>query len=130
MSKTDQPLAVPLSEVLGSYATTASTAQQKTLTLADFERMAQALRDMPPEPIGEWMREQGRPPEQWRVVMPQKVRDEVQGPMFWPDYVAFSPLLEKPVFTPRGLWAWDLAPNGPVEAGPTVLRWTSPRTGG
>jgi len=109
------PSAVVLSTaLLGGTATTASTTTQTAMTMADLDRMVQVLRSIPPEPIGEWMREQGRPPEQWRVVMPQKVRDEVDGPMFWPDYVAFSPLLDKPVFTPRGLWAWDLSPNAEV----------------
>ena len=108
---------VASAERLGAFSTTtASTAQQKTLTLADLERTVQMLRDMPPEPIGEWMRSQDRPPENWRVVLPQKVRDEVQGPMFWPDYVAFSPVLDKPVFLPRSLWAWDQAPNTVVSS--------------
>lgn len=85
----------------------ASTGLQKTLTLADIERVAEMLRDFPPDPIGEWMLQQGRPPEHWRVVMPQKVHDEVDGPMVWPDYVSFSLLVDRAVFVPRGgLWAW------------------------
>ena len=105
------PLALRLSEGLGASATTAGIAQQKTVTLADLQRISQVLRDMPPEPIGEWMRAQDRPPEQWRVVFPMAIREAAEGPMFWPDYVAFSDVLERPVFLPRGLWAWDLAPN-------------------
>ena len=84
---------------------------QKTLTMADLKRIVNVVRDMSPEPIGEWMRRQGHPPEQWRMVMPQAMRKEVEGPMFWPDYVAFSPLLDKPVFIRRNPWAWDLTPN-------------------
>jgi hypothetical protein len=100
-----------LIEELGANATTASTAQVKALTLVDVDRMAQMLRDIPPEPIGEWMRAQGRPPEQWRVAFPKAIREAAGGPMFWPEYVAFSDALERPVFLSRGLWAWDLAPN-------------------
>jgi len=86
--------------------TTASTVPQ--LTMAVLDSMMQILRDMPPEPIGEWMRAQDRPPERWRVVLPQKLRNESDGPMCWPDYVAFSPLLDKPVFMPRVPRALDL----------------------
>ena len=107
--------ALRLSEGLGANATTASTVQAKMPTLADLERMTQVLRDMPPEPIGEWMRAQDRPPEQWRAVFPKAVREAADGPMLWPDYVAFSDVLERPVFLPRGLWAWDLAPNVRIE---------------
>jgi hypothetical protein len=105
------PFGLRLSEGLGATATTASTTQQKPLTLADLERVAQVLRDMPAEPIGEWMRAQDRPPEQWRVVFPKAMRETAEGPTLWPDYVAFSDVLDRPVFLPRGLWAWDLAPN-------------------
>ncbi len=117
---TEQPTPPPVvlsTALLGGTATTASTTTQAAMTMADLDRMVQVLRSIPPEPIGEWMREQGRPPEQWRVVMPQKVRDEVDGPVFWPDYVAFSPLLDKPVFIPRGLWAWDLSANAESNGG-------------
>jgi hypothetical protein len=111
MSNDATPAKVRLTAELGATATTAATAQQKTLTLADLERVAQMLRDMPPEPIGEWMRAQDRPPEHWRVVFTKAIREAAEGPMFWPDYVAFSDALDRPVFLPRGLWAWDLAPN-------------------
>lgn len=92
-----------------SYSTaTTSAARAKTLTLQDIERMAKLLGSMPPEPIGEWMRQQGRPPEQWRVVLPESLRDEAGGPAMWPDYVAFSAAIDRPVFMPRALpWSWS-----------------------
>lgn len=91
-----------------SSATT-STAQAKTLTLQDIERMAKLLEAMPPEPIGEWMRRQGCPPEQWRVVLPASLQDKAGGPALWPDYVAFSAAIDSPVFMPRVLpWSWSL----------------------
>lgn len=98
----------PLTEWLGT-CTTASTTQQKSLTFADIvERVAQSLRDMPPEPIGEWMRQQGCPPDKWCLILPQRLRDEVGGPMFWPDYVAFSPVLDQPVIVPRPRQAYEM----------------------
>lgn len=86
--------------------TTASTSQAKTLTLQDIGRMAQVLEAMPPEPIGEWMRQQGRAPEQWRVVLPAALRTLSGVPEVWPDYVAFSPAIDKPVFVARAPWPW------------------------
>lgn len=79
---------------------TASTSTQRALTMADLDRVVQVLRSIPPEPIGAWMRAQGHPPERWRVVLPNKLREEVAGPVFWPSYVTFSPLVSGPVFLP------------------------------
>ena len=80
--------------------TTASTAQP-AFTMADLERMVRVVRSFPPEPIGEWMREKGYPPEQWHVVMPKHVQDAGDGPMVWPAYVTFSPYIDKPVFVAK-----------------------------
>lgn len=84
----------------GATYTTASTTAQKALTLADLDRVAQMLRSMPPEPIGEWMRAQGHPPERWLVVLPVSLREMTPEPMLWPSYVVFSSLLDRPVFLP------------------------------
>lgn len=83
-------------------ATTASTSQAKTPTLQDIERVAKMLEAMPPEPIGEWMRQQGRPPEQWRVVLPESLRDEAGSlaAHLWPAYVAWSSATDRPIFVP------------------------------
>lgn len=80
---------------------TASTAQTKTPTLQDIERMVALVEAMPPEPIGEWMRQLGFSPEQWRVVLPETMRARIVGPALWPDYVAFSSVIDRPVFVPR-----------------------------
>lgn len=80
---------------------TASTAQTKTPTLQDIERMVALVEAMPPEPIGEWMRQLGFSPEQWRVVLPETMRARIVGPALWPDYVAFSSAIDRPVFVPR-----------------------------
>lgn len=78
--------------------TTASTERAKTMNIADLERMVQVLQSLPPEPIGEWMRACGKPPEQWRLVLPLAMRDQVDAPALWPSYVMFSTVLDKPVF--------------------------------
>lgn len=113
MSDDATPAKVRLTDWLGAYTATASTTQQKTLTLADIERAAQMLSDMQPEPIGEWMRQQGNPPEEWLLILPQRMRDKVAGPMFWPNYVAFSPVLDQQVFLCRA-GCTALAPNAEV----------------
>lgn len=82
----------------GATYATASTTAQKALTVADLERVVQMLRSMPPEPIGEWMRAQGHPPERWRVVLPNKLLEEVPGPAVWPRYVSFSQMVSSPIF--------------------------------
>lgn len=55
-----------------------------TLSLASLEK---ALADIPPEPIGEWMREQGFPPETSLAILPLTMRGLLP---FWPEYVRFS----------------------------------------
>ena len=80
-------------------------APENTLTMGCLHQMADLLKNIPPEPIGEWMRAQGRPPEQWRVVFPRAILDKLDGPVAWPGYVSFSGALERPVFLPRGLMA-------------------------
>lgn len=79
--------------------TTAGTGETKPLTLADLKHLANILR-APPEPIGEWMRQQGHPPEQWRIILPQNMREDVLCPQLLPHYVAFSPVVSEPVFIP------------------------------
>ena len=66
-----------------------------------LDRMESVLRSIPPEPIGEWMRAQGTPPEEWTLVLPTKYRETRQGPAIWPSYVVFSTILEQPVVLHR-----------------------------
>ncbi len=82
--------------------TTATTnSSLGSLTLADIERAAAELRSMPPPPIGEWMREQGCPPESWRLFLPSWMKERLDDPALLPDYVAFSDLVDKPVMVQR-----------------------------
>ena len=84
-----------MSAELGAVTSTSGTAQ-KTFTLDDFMRMAAALSSMPPEPIGQWMREKGYPPEEWALWLPSSFK--AQGPAIWPTYVQFSSLIDQPLF--------------------------------
>jgi hypothetical protein len=69
--------------------------------MADIDRMADLIRNLPPEPIGEWMRMKGCPPEDWIAVLPKSVQTDGVGPMFWPSYVRFSSVITSPVFLRR-----------------------------
>jgi hypothetical protein len=76
---------------------TAGTGDTKPLTLADLERVIHVLR-APPEPIGEWMRQQGYPPERYLLVLPLKMREDIPCPQLLPYYVEFSQAADKPTF--------------------------------
>jgi hypothetical protein len=52
-----------------------------------FAEMRRVLASIPPEPIGEWMRSKGFPPEQYIVVLPKAMREHL---IFPPRYVLFS----------------------------------------
>ena len=81
--------------------TCATPGSEKSFTLADFERAADLMRCMPPEPIGQWMRSKGHPPEQWTLVVPEKMF-LLDGPVFLPSYVIASPVADHPVFIRKG----------------------------
>ena len=70
---------------------TVPTTPPTTLTLAAVEKL---LADIPPEPIGEWMREQGFPPEASLLVLPETMRGQLP---VWPSYVRFSVDVSSPV---------------------------------
>lgn len=82
---------------------TASVSDAKPLDLDEFIRWA---RDLPAEPIGEWMRSQDRAPEQWHVIFPMTMLECVHDAPLMPTYVSFSDMVDEPVFVPRNLWAW------------------------
>lgn len=88
-----------------------STGGTKSLTLADIERMVALIEKLPPEPIGEWMRDQGYPPKLWRVVLPAKVCENHRQ-LLWPHYVSFSDLIEAPVFVRHAFL--DIQPLPPL----------------
>jgi hypothetical protein len=79
------------------------TTTSEPLTMDVIERMVQVICGMPPEPIGEWMRAQGYPPEDWRLILPLKLRSGLDWPAMLPDYVVFSPVVDGPAFVPKRL---------------------------
>ena len=81
----------------GSTYTSAATVAGTT-SLADIQRALELIKAMPPEPIGEWMRGHGHPPETWAVVLPAQLKQEAATPAFWPAYVVFSEHITAPVF--------------------------------
>ena len=70
---------------------TASTAPPTALTL---EKVKAALDAVGPEPIGEWMREKGFPPESSLLFLPLVMRDQLP---FWPSYVRFTAYVHAPM---------------------------------
>lgn len=68
---------------------TSSSLAASNFTLADLERTVAVLEAMPPEPIGEWMRARGCPPEQWTLLLPDALRADV-GQGLTPSYVRFA----------------------------------------
>jgi len=61
-----------------------------------FEELEATLTELGPEPIGEWMRKQGFPPEQSLLFLPQWMWLVYGGPLM-PSYVKFSPFVCQPV---------------------------------
>jgi hypothetical protein len=99
MSTQQQSAGVGSSAEFGTVTNGAS--QRKEFTISDLERMAEKLLNLPPEPIGFWMTERGFPPDDWSVVIPDRMRAVLPDLLFWPDYVKFSALIDQPIFTPR-----------------------------
>ena len=91
--------------------TSATVSTGPTLTperLAETVRAIKAAIQENPEPIGEWMRGQGFPPETCCLILPERMR-ELLGP-FWPPYVSFSSNFAEPTlcrFNPQQLLRVD-----------------------
>lgn len=98
---TDDALLALFSKPLNTNAVTYTSAAPpcQALTLEALERAVALVEALPPEPIGEWMRAQGCPPECWTVIFPESLRDE-GGPCIWPSYVRFSSAAKAAVFVP------------------------------
>lgn len=78
-------------------STTATTLG--SMPKVSLDDMLRAMKSIPAEPIGEWMRENGFPPDQYQLILPERMRDEV-GPLP-PRYVKFSPYISAPAFAMR-----------------------------
>lgn len=99
--------AIPLREPsqFDLFSSTTSATQPTTLDLAAVEKL---LADTPPEPIGEWMRQQGFPPETSLLILPETMREQLP-PFAWPRYVRFSldvagPTLMRDVLAGHQIW--------------------------
>lgn len=89
----------------GTSASTCTTpGSQKPFTIADLEQAAAVVALMGPEPIGEWMRSKGCPPEQWDLILPWATYDDY-GRYLLPNYVRRSTAVAAPVFLRKGAYA-------------------------
>lgn len=82
---------------------TFTNASAKALSLAELDRVVREIAALPPEPIGEWMRGQGFPPEKGGLlVLPEALAAGLKpGPPFgWPAYVFVS----KNALAPMLMW--------------------------
>ena len=88
---------------MDAYTTTTTSAQlDEPLTIEKVKEAVAKLKALGPEPIGEYMRKQGFPPEKGGLmILPEQMRDQVG--MFPPSYVAFVP------WTKDAILCWSLA---------------------
>lgn len=86
--------------ILSSSTASSTATTGPSVTSGDLLRqMAEVLKHVKPEPLGEWMREQGYPPEDSTLWLPRTAEwIERVGP-FAPRYVQFSPYLAAPLMT-------------------------------
>jgi hypothetical protein len=76
--------------------TTANTCL--ALTPAMMDQLKSTLKNIPPEPMGEFMRERGCPPEKWLLFSPASLKTEG---LIAPEYVRFSELILNPICLKR-----------------------------
>lgn len=65
-----------------------------------IETLLDAMAKIPKEPIGEWMREQGHPPEEWNLILPEHMKPD-PVPALLPKYLGFSKFVKEAVFLYR-----------------------------
>lgn len=80
---------------------TASTSSITTPTLADIDRARKLIESIPPEPLAEYMRDEGYPPALWIMVLPRSMVNPGAISAVLPDYVRVSDLVTAPVFVRR-----------------------------
>lgn len=98
---------------MSSELHTVAATDQQTVTFDDLERIADLLCKLPPEPMGEWMRRRGYPPEKWILILPEQARPHLVSQMMMPSYVRFSDLVTEPVFIrPPGFFAQAIRARG------------------
>lgn len=82
--------------LLGIQTTATNTAYAPVFDRASIERMVRVVSAMAarPEPIAEWMLDQGCPPATHTLLLPETMRAEL-GP-FPPRYVKFTSKVDRP----------------------------------
>jgi hypothetical protein len=83
----------------GACTTAAAQPPAASTPGAILAQMDAAMTELGPEPIGEWMRALGFPPEGWTLILPNVMRHT--GPAIWPDYVVFTGILRGAYVAPR-----------------------------
>lgn len=82
---------------MNDNCTNSSATNCPVLSLASIER---AIASIGPEPISEWMRQQGRPPEVWTLYLPD-TPEARRITEFTRSYVCVSGAIDRPVFVNR-----------------------------
>lgn len=100
-----EPLDAFFEKVIAGTDFTTTCAYSTVNPALTYEGIKAAIDSLPPikpEPIGEYMRAHGFPPEDgWLLFMPESMRDKA-GP-FPPTYVRFSALIDAPIMLPGHL---------------------------
>jgi hypothetical protein len=96
---------------------TASTGQAQSVNL---DMLVKAANSMSPEPIGQWMRSKGYPPEMYRLVLPRSMAGDL---LFLPSYVSISTMVDVPIFMLRGITELVAIDFTDVPAAPAPMRY-------
>lgn len=84
-------------------ATTAATSSFATSSVSVeqlYTDIKNAIEQIGPEPIGEWMKKQNCPPEHWLLILPVALEKELP---IAPAYVRFSRYTDCPLFVNKTL---------------------------
>jgi len=77
-------------------ANTATTGGGEALTLEKLQEAAELIKNLPPEPIKEWMLKNGFDPDKGDVVLWPSGDADVFGPLGPPYYVKLSKFIREP----------------------------------
>lgn len=85
------------SVLLGAYSAAGSTVTSTTTATntLNLDKLKALIDAMPPEPWAEFMRAQGKPPEEWTLFLPPCLAEPY--PKLLPKYVRVSKVITMPV---------------------------------
>ena len=75
-----------------STCTTSTGKPSESFTIEKLKEAIEALK-LPEHPIVTWMKQQGKPPEEWSLILPASLEPEFEG--FLPGIISFTKLLDK-----------------------------------